>query len=179
MSTTQSPPGLRPRRVVVDPDTGVRYWDQSDCPPERLSPGSTPDHPARSGGMSIPDYRIYRARQSSATTGQHRRAPRAAGARRRGSRRSSSSSRTSGSDPGDSDPEPARVCGGCDKPLIGYAPQARFHSEACRKRAERARRRAAQPSRPVWPSIGIEPPAVLATLMADPPHGVVTEAVSA
>jgi hypothetical protein len=114
---------------------------------------------------------IRRASSSSASP----RARRASSPRRRGSRRSSSSSRTSGTDPGDDDPEPARVCGGCDKPLIGYAPQARFHGDTCRMRA---RRRALRPARPTWPeaeivaaAMAIEPLPVLAALMQEPPGG--------
>lgn len=109
------------------------------------------------------------------------RAPRPAPSRRQGSRRTSSSSRTSGTDPGDPDPEPSspRICGGCGEELVGKAPQARFHSDVCRKRAERARQRDERPSRPIWPVAGIEPVSVLAVLMADPPHGAVTEAVPA
>jgi hypothetical protein len=105
------------------------------------------------------------------------RAPRAAGAHIRGSRRTSSSSRTSGSDPGDPDPEPSspRVCGGCGEPLIGKAPQARYHDDACRMRA---RRLAAKPHRPVWTeaeiialALTIEPFPVIAGIMEEPPGG--------
>lgn len=34
-------------------------------------------------------------------------------------------------------PASVRVCPGCDQPLVGYAPQARYHGDACRKWAAR------------------------------------------
>jgi hypothetical protein len=120
-----------------------------------------------------------RLRGTSASAAQHGRAPRASSTRRSGSRRTSSSSRTSGADPGDNDPDPEpapRLCAGCGEPLVGLAPQARTHGDTCRKRAARARSRAERPARPIWPAPRVEPLPVLAILMAEPPHGVVTEA---
>lgn len=70
------------------------------------------------------------------------RAKRSAQCRTRGSRRTGSSSRSSGNDPGESDPSGERLCGcGCGSSLEGFAPQARFISDAHRKRASRSKAR--------------------------------------
>jgi hypothetical protein len=115
------------------------------------------------------------------------RAPRAAGTRRRGSRRDtgSRSPPSADDDPGgDDDPADVgrRQCGACGEPC---RPAERTCAR-CRQRRSRARRRAERPSRPTWTeptivaaAIRIEPVAVLAQLMADPPHGILTEAVVA
>lgn len=113
------------------------------------------------------------------------RAPRAAGARRRGSRRTASTRGSPDDDDGGGDDDPADVgrrCGSCGEPC---RPTERTCAR-CRQRHSRARRRVERPSRPAWPepaivatAIRIEPTAALAALMADPPHGVLTEAVAA
>ncbi len=128
------------------------------------------------------DHLAYIAAQRGhvASTG-HSRAPRTSGTHRRGSRRSTGSRSPPGGDDdpggdgGDDDPdELGRTCGTCGEPC---RPTERTCAR-CRSRRSRARRRAARPSRPVWPSSGVEPMPVLALLMADPPHGALTEAVA-
>jgi hypothetical protein len=112
------------------------------------------------------------------------RAPRAAGTRRHGSRRSSSTRGSPDDDDGGGDPDPPHVgrscstCGGSCRPIERTCAR-------CRQRRSRARRRAERPSS-VWPealivaaAVSIEPTATIAALMADPPHGVLTEAVVA
>lgn len=120
---------------------------------------------------------LRRAVALSAAHSQSGRAPRAAGTRRRGSRRvtGSRSPPSSDDDPGGGEPHDiGRVCGTCGGPC---GPSERTCA-ACRQRRSRARRRARDPSRPIWPESTIiatamttEPLPVLAALMQEPPSG--------
>lgn len=65
-----------------------------------------------------------------------------------------------------------RACKSCGRPC---KPIERTCTR-CRKRRSRARHRETQPSRPIWPSAGIEPTPVLAALMAEALYGEITMA---
>lgn len=178
MNSTAAPRGeWIPRRIVIDPETGVRYWDLSDCPAEQMPPGIRADHPCRRG-QSRAEFVAVRTRHrrdgrpSARTSGQHRRAPRATGTRRRGSRRAASARGSPDDDDGGGDDDPDHVgrrCGECAEPRCrpGEATCAR-----CRQRRSRARRRADRPTRPGWSELTIEAAAGLdgiAYVMSQPP----------
>lgn len=164
--------------IIVTAD-GMRYWNLHGLPEDDVVPGA-PDHPSRVGlrGLTSEDHaatkRYYAGRRGSASQGQHRRSPRAAGTRRRGSRRSSSSSRTSSPDPGepdDGDPpghptppaeggtaEPLCLCG-CGESLAGRKADCEFVDDTHSKRFRRREQRLAA-SRPSRQPIRLTPPKV-------------------